>query len=216
MKNNSIFMPWLVMKQLHSPPITLGFADPLINDRISLSLTAPHRGRVLHGCKGLPSGSAWVCPRDAKAACPGGTRVGRRCGFPGSFPALFPRRASPPTHRHPIPDRLFLVPSSRTESPAPGRTPLELVYLALPSVELSILRVAERVAHGGHSVPLPILRRRFPRSFRQLLETYAPVVDQATCNMNDGVSPQLVFFQTGLERSIVNPTLYRHLLELSR
>jgi predicted ABC-type ATPase len=93
---------------------------------------------------------------------------------------------------------------------------VELVYLALPSVELSILRVAERVAHGGHSVPLPILRRRFPRSFRQLLETYAPVVDQATCNMNDGVSPQLVFFQTGLERIIVNPTLYRHLLELSR
>lgn len=93
---------------------------------------------------------------------------------------------------------------------------VELVYLALPSVELSILRVAERVAHGGHNVPLAVLRRRFPRSIRLLLETYAPVVDQATCNMNDGASPQLVFFQTGLERSIVNPTLYRHLLELSR
>ncbi|MFN9692332.1 MAG: zeta toxin family protein [Synechococcaceae cyanobacterium] len=93
---------------------------------------------------------------------------------------------------------------------------VELVYLALPSVELSILRVAERVAHGGHDVPLPVLQRRFPRSLRQLLEVYAPAVDQAICNMNEGTSPQLVFYQTGLERSITNPVLYSHLLELAR
>ena len=79
---------------------------------------------------------------------------------------------------------------------------VELVYLALPSVELSILRVAERVAHGGHSVPLPVLRRRFPRSIQLLLETYAPVVDQAICNMNDGVSPQLVFFRQGWSEAL--------------
>jgi predicted ABC-type ATPase len=37
---------------------------------------------------------------------------------------------------------------------------VELVYLALPSVELSRLRVAERVAHGGHSIaPVDIVRR---------------------------------------------------------
>jgi predicted ABC-type ATPase len=83
-------------------------------------------------------------------------------------------------------------------------------------VELSILRVAERVAHGGHDVPLPVLQRRFPRSLRQLLEVYAPAVDQAICNMNEGTSPQLVFYQTGLERSITNPVLYSHLLELAR
>jgi len=49
MKNHGIFMPWLAMQQLHGPPITLGLADPLINNRIALSHTAPHRGRVLHG-----------------------------------------------------------------------------------------------------------------------------------------------------------------------
>jgi predicted ABC-type ATPase len=93
---------------------------------------------------------------------------------------------------------------------------VELIYLALPSVELSILRVAERVAHGGHDVPLPVLKRRFPRSLQLLLEDYAPSVDQAICNMNEGISPQLVFFQSGLERRIVNPVLYTHLLELAR
>src|SRR5690606_11934289 len=30
---------------------------------------------------------------------------------------------------------------------------VDLYYLALPSVEMSLLRVAERVRHGGHNIP---------------------------------------------------------------
>lgn len=93
---------------------------------------------------------------------------------------------------------------------------VELVYLALPSVELSILRVAERVAHGVHNVPLPALRRHFPRSLRLLLEAYAPAVDHALCNLNAGTHPVPVFSQTGPHRSIVDPVLYAQLLELAR
>jgi predicted ABC-type ATPase len=93
---------------------------------------------------------------------------------------------------------------------------VELVYLALPSVELSILRVAERVAHGGHNVPLPALQRRFPRSLRLLLEGYAPAVDHALCNLNAGTHPVPVFSQTGPHRTIVDPVLYTQLLELAR
>jgi len=93
---------------------------------------------------------------------------------------------------------------------------VELVYLSLPSVQLSVQRVAERVAHGGHNVSLPVLQRRFPRSIRLLLNTYAPAVDQAICNMNDGETPKPVFFQAGLERTIVDAMLYTQLLELAR
>ena len=45
---------------------------------------------------------------------------------------------------------------------------VELLYLALPSVEMSVLRVAERVAHGGHSIPQADIERRFPRSLNNL------------------------------------------------
>lgn len=93
---------------------------------------------------------------------------------------------------------------------------VELVYLALPSLELSILRVAERVAHGGHNVPLPALRRRFPRSLGLLLEAYAPAVDHALCNLNAGRHPAPVFSQTGPNRTIVDPVLYTQLQELAR
>jgi len=92
---------------------------------------------------------------------------------------------------------------------------VELVYLALPSVELSILRVAERVAHGGHNVPYPVLRRRFPRSIRLLLEAYAPAVDHVLCNMNAGATPAPVFSQTGKHRTILDPLLYAQLLDLA-
>src|SRR6185295_13953176 len=50
---------------------------------------------------------------------------------------------------------------------------VELLYLALPSAELSRLRVAERVAHGGHSIADADIARRFPRSLRNLLDVHA-------------------------------------------
>ena len=45
---------------------------------------------------------------------------------------------------------------------------VELLYLALPSVEMSKLRVAERVAHGGNNIPVTDIERRFPRSLSHL------------------------------------------------
>jgi predicted ABC-type ATPase len=93
---------------------------------------------------------------------------------------------------------------------------VELIYLALPSLELSILRVAERVAHGGHSVPEAVLRRRFPRSLQLLLNAYGPAVDHMLCNMNGGPDPAPVFSQSGAERTILDPGLYAQLLELAQ
>lgn len=38
---------------------------------------------------------------------------------------------------------------------------VDLYYLALPSVEMSLLRVAERVRHGGHDIPEMIFAAAF-------------------------------------------------------
>ena len=93
---------------------------------------------------------------------------------------------------------------------------VELIYLALPSVQLSILRVAERVANGGHNVPLPVMQRRFPRSIHLLLESYTPAVDHVLCNMNAGMQPVPVISQTGTNRTILDPVLYAQLPKLAR
>jgi predicted ABC-type ATPase len=38
---------------------------------------------------------------------------------------------------------------------------LTVLYLAVPTVELAIQRVAERIAQGGHAIPEDVIRRRF-------------------------------------------------------
>lgn len=38
-----------------------------------------------------------------------------------------------------------------------------LVFVALASVDLNVERVAERVKTGGHDIPEPVIRRRYPK-----------------------------------------------------
>lgn len=90
---------------------------------------------------------------------------------------------------------------------------VELIYLALPSVEMSKLRVAERVAHGGHNIPMAAIERRFPRSLRHLLDDFSHRADSCICFMNDGETPVLVFEQEAENRNIMHETYYQLLLE---
>lgn len=53
-----------------------------------------------------------------------------------------------------------------------------LIYLRLPSVELSIDRVRRRVAAGGHDVPESVIRQRFAKSVDYLESLYKPIVDE--------------------------------------
>ena len=93
---------------------------------------------------------------------------------------------------------------------------VELIYLPLPSMEMSKLRVAERVAHGGHNIPSADIERRFPRSLANLLDVFSPQVDACRCFMNAGLTPELVFEQGGELRNIVHSAHYRHLQEEAR
>jgi predicted ABC-type ATPase len=89
---------------------------------------------------------------------------------------------------------------------------VELLYLALPTLEMSILRVAERVAHGGHAIPQADIERRFPRSLRNLFELYSSSVDYTCCFLNSAETPQPVFVQQGAARHIFEPTLFAQLI----
>ncbi|WP_246065260.1 zeta toxin family protein [Hydrocarboniclastica marina] len=92
---------------------------------------------------------------------------------------------------------------------------VELVYLALPNKELSKLRVAERVSHGGHNIPEKDILRRFPRSLNNLLNLFSTVVDHCACFMNDRTPPKLIFENRNGSRIISDQDLYSHLLSES-
>lgn len=89
---------------------------------------------------------------------------------------------------------------------------VELIYLYLPSVDLSAARVAERVRHGGHDIPHQSIVRRYPRSLRNLLELYAPLCDSTICLENSRQIPRLIFSETPEGRRILDATAYKELL----
>lgn len=52
-----------------------------------------------------------------------------------------------------------------------------LFFLWLPSADMSVVRVANRVRQGGHNVPETDIRRRFQSGLRNLFQLYRSVVD---------------------------------------
>lgn len=83
--------------------------------------------------------------------------------------------------------------------------------LALPSMQMSKLRVAERVAHGGHDIPLAAIERRFSRSLAHLFSLGPGHADQIRCFLNSGNAPIPVFIQRNGEREILDVDILAHL-----
>ena len=92
---------------------------------------------------------------------------------------------------------------------------VELVYLALPHATMAKARVAERVAHGGHSIPDNEIARRFYRSLHNLFGYYLDAVDRTICLLNEGETPETVFIQMGTHRTIRRPDILCLLEELA-
>jgi len=85
---------------------------------------------------------------------------------------------------------------------------VELIYLALPSVEMCKRRVAERVAHGGHSIPVSEIERRFYRSLSNLFGAYSKAVTRTRCFVNQFKPPKFVFEQFGEELQVESPFFF--------
>jgi len=90
---------------------------------------------------------------------------------------------------------------------------VELIYLALPNVQLSKMRVAERVKHGGHDIPLADIERRFSKSLKNLFFEFCFVVDHCECFMNLYSSQEQIFEQEGVTRKIIHQAYFDLLIQ---
>ncbi len=68
-----------------------------------------------------------------------------------------------------------------------------LVFLWLPSADMAVARVRERVRMGGHDVPENVVQRRYAAGVHNLFKLYLPLATswQVMDNSSDG-NPQLV------------------------
>ena len=69
---------------------------------------------------------------------------------------------------------------------------VKLFFLELPSPEMAILRVRERVSKGGHDIPEAVIRRRFHAGLRNFRSVYCGMVDFWQRFENSGPMPVLL------------------------
>ncbi|MBU0878491.1 MAG: zeta toxin family protein [Candidatus Omnitrophica bacterium] len=85
---------------------------------------------------------------------------------------------------------------------------LHLFFLWLPSAELAIARIKERVREGGHHVPAEDVRRRFTRGINNFFTQYEPVFDSWMLFDNSKAKPVLIAKRRNGRREVLNDGLF--------
>jgi predicted ABC-type ATPase len=79
-----------------------------------------------------------------------------------------------------------------------------LVFLWLPSAEMALARVAERVRMGGHSVPEETVRRRYHAGLQNLFGLYLPLTTTwRLLDNSDERVPRLIAIGQGAKQEVV-------------
>lgn len=73
-----------------------------------------------------------------------------------------------------------------------GGYSLHLFFLWIPSPDLAIQRIRERVREGGHNVPVGDIKRRFSRGIINFFKIYEPIVDSWMMFDNSKEKPVLI------------------------
>jgi predicted ABC-type ATPase len=92
---------------------------------------------------------------------------------------------------------------------------VHLEFLSLPSADLALARVRERVGLGGHNIPADVVRRRYVRGLANFFSLYRNVVDswQLFDNSDRNVYRLLASGESDASPSIVDEGGWKSLLE---
>ena len=90
---------------------------------------------------------------------------------------------------------------------------VHLFFLWVPGVELSLLRVKNRVAEGGHDVLSTDIRRRFPRSIANFFKDYSQLADTWMLFDNSGEKPVLAAKGSNGGLTVENQPVYRSIMD---
>lgn len=83
-----------------------------------------------------------------------------------------------------------------------------LFFLWLPSAEMAVARVANRVKQGGHSVPTDDIRRRYFTGVGNLFRLYRPILDQWLLYDASRLPPRLIASEERKKLTVQQKRLY--------
>lgn len=93
---------------------------------------------------------------------------------------------------------------------------VHVVFLWLPTADLAVARVRERVRLGGHGVPVETIVRRHARGVRNFIELYRPLAQSWRVLDNSGPRPRLVAEGNGASTSVRQAEPWQRFLETAR
>ena len=89
---------------------------------------------------------------------------------------------------------------------------LHLFFLWIPSTQLAIARIKDRVFQGGHNVPSKDVKRRFERSIANFFKLYRPLLDSWLLFDNSREKPILIAKKNNLHINILNDGLFQKII----
>ena len=91
---------------------------------------------------------------------------------------------------------------------------IHLFFLWLPSLDLALKRVADRVRKGGHNIPAETVGRRFKRGIHNLFNLYRGLCDLIVIYDNSTAKPRLVATIAGSKTTVVRQDMFQTMLNI--
>jgi len=91
---------------------------------------------------------------------------------------------------------------------------LHLFFLWIPSPELALSRIKDRVAEGGHNVPQQDVRRRFGRSIYNFFKFYRPLLHLWMLFDNSESKPKLIAEEKDKKLNVIDKNLFNIILKI--
>jgi predicted ABC-type ATPase len=91
-----------------------------------------------------------------------------------------------------------------------------LLFLWLPSADIAVQRVRERVSQGGHNIPEPDIRRRYIRGLQNLTTVYLPLVSEAWVLNGSQSPPTAILKKNEGGPQILEPDIWQEIMQIGK
>ncbi|MDD5441740.1 MAG: zeta toxin family protein, partial [Candidatus Omnitrophica bacterium] len=90
---------------------------------------------------------------------------------------------------------------------------IHIYFLWIPSSQLAIARVKDRVAQGGQNVPVADIKRRFERSTEKFFKQYRLLADQWMLFNNEQFKPKLIARKQNAHIDVIDKSLFEKIIK---
>ncbi len=90
---------------------------------------------------------------------------------------------------------------------------LNIFFLWIPSAQLAIARVRDRVVQGGHDVPVEDIKRRFERSVNKFLKEYRLLARKWILFNNAETAPKIIAKKQNAHIEIIDQKLFAKIVK---